>query len=149
MSIGVDQIDTGHNREYGSRFQSSRLRYPLKKEIERDVRRDEKENRRKDVTSGWNESKIDEVKARGYLNVDERQEMEKSYWYFEKDDGTEAVEGNGWRLENLERRISYWGDQDFRRSLYLRFSFSLRILFFSSAPFLSIIFRFFFRTIFY
>lgn len=25
------------------------------------------------------ESKIDEVKARGYLNVDERQEMEKSY----------------------------------------------------------------------
>lgn len=35
--------------------------------------------------------------------------------------------GSSWRkwveIGDLERRISYWGDQDFRRSLYLRFSF--------------------------
>lgn len=74
--------------------------------------------------------------------------MEKSYWYFEKDDRTEAVEGNGWRLEILNEEF-YIGKIKIFAVLFIYDSIFIRILFFSSALLLSVIFRFFFRTVFF
>lgn len=68
------------------------------------------------------ESKIDEVKA----GIPERRRKTRNgevVLIFRK----RWQNGSSWRkwveIGDLERRISYWEDQDFRRSLYLRFNF--------------------------
>lgn len=68
------------------------------------------------------ESKIDEVKD-GIPGCRRKTRNGEVVLIFRK----RWQNGSSWRkwveIGDLERRISYWGDQDFRRSLYLRFSF--------------------------
>lgn len=54
--------------------------------------------------------------------------------------------GGDWRILNEEFHI---GEIKIFAVLFIYDSVFIRILFFSSAPLLSVIFRFFFRTVFY